>query len=179
MAYQRYHHLETRIVRIFNTYGPRMRLNDGRVVPGLHLPGPARRTVDGFRRRAGRPARSPTSRTSSRGSGACSTRTSANRFNIGSQDEMTIVEFAELIRKLTGSKSEIIHKELPEDDPKTRRPDIGKARARLGWEAPDGGRRGPADGRSIISKITGISRAPDYFSSSSSMMMTNRCRQDS
>jgi dTDP-glucose 4,6-dehydratase len=133
MAYQRYHGLETRIVRIFNTYGPRMRLADGRVVPAfvdqalrdepMTVFGEGRQTrsftyvddlVEGIWRLLNSEEREPV--------------------NIGSQDEMTILGFAELIKKLTGSQSEIIHKPLPEDDPKTRRPDSTKARTRLGWE---------------------------------------------
>jgi dTDP-glucose 4,6-dehydratase len=133
MAYHRAHGLRTNIARIFNTYGPRMKLDDGRVVPAfLHqalsgLPmtvfGSGSQTrsfcyvsdlVDGLYRLMHSDERYPV--------------------NLGNPREMTILEFAEEIRRLTGSASEIVYQPLPEDDPRQRQPDIGKARALLGWE---------------------------------------------
>ena len=133
MAYHRVYGLRTNIARIFNTYGPRMKLDDGRVVPafmdqGLRgLPmtvfGDGRQTrsfcyvsdlVDGLYRLMFSDERYPV--------------------NLGNPCEMTILEFAERIRALTCSRAPIVFEPLPEDDPKQRRPDIGKARALLGWE---------------------------------------------
>ena len=137
MAYQRHHGMETRIVRIFNTYGPRMRLNDGRVVPNfiyqaltgqpLTVYGDGRRTrsfqfcsdlVDGVYRLLHSEEKLPV--------------------NIGNPDEMTILEFAQAVRELSGSQSEIIFVNPADDritdDPKVRRPNISKAREVLGWE---------------------------------------------
>ncbi len=133
MAYHRVHGLETRIVRIFNTYGPRMRLRDGRVVPAfvsqalagepLTVFGNGSQTrsfcyvddlVEGIYRLLMSDESEPT--------------------NIGNPHEMTILEFAERIRALVGSASPIEFKPLPVDDPKTRQPDISKARRKLGWE---------------------------------------------
>jgi dTDP-glucose 4,6-dehydratase len=133
MAYHRAHGLEVRIVRIFNTYGPRMRLRDGRVVPAfvqqaLHnepmtVFGEGKQTrsfcyvddlVEGIWRLLNSDLREP-----------C---------NIGNPHEMTILEFAETIRAAVGSTSEILFKPLPVDDPQTRRPDITRARTVLGWE---------------------------------------------
>ncbi|HZP84657.1 MAG TPA: UDP-glucuronic acid decarboxylase family protein [Chthonomonadaceae bacterium] len=134
MAYQRYHGLETRIVRIFNTYGPRMRLEDGRVVPNfigqalrgepITVYGTGKQTrsfcyvsdlIEGFWRLMNSDIKTPV--------------------NIGNPTERTMTEFAEQIKALTGSKSEIVFVPLPtEDDPKQRRPDITKARELLGWE---------------------------------------------
>ncbi len=132
-AYRRYHHVDTRIVRIFNTYGPRMQLNDGRVVPNfmkqairgedLTVYGNGDQTrsfcyvsdeIDGFMRLAKSDEHQPV--------------------NIGNPDEFTILECAQMILKVTGSKSRIRYEPLPQDDPKQRRPDISKARALLGWE---------------------------------------------
>lgn len=136
MAYFRQHGLETRIVRIFNTYGPRMRLNDGRVVPAfvsqamtgkpLTVFGDGSQTrsfcyvsdlIEGIHRLmmcGGEEAHLPT--------------------NIGNPHELTMLEFAREILQATGSRSRIIHKSLPQDDPRQRRPDISRARRLLGWE---------------------------------------------
>jgi dTDP-glucose 4,6-dehydratase len=133
MAYHRTHGLDVRIVRIFNTYGPRMRLRDGRVVPAflqqaltgepMTVFGEGKQTrsfcymsdlIEGIWRLLNSDVESP-----------C---------NIGNPTEMTILEFAETIRDAVGSDSEIIFKPLPEDDPQTRKPDITFARTRLGWE---------------------------------------------
>ncbi len=133
MAYHRYHKLDTRIVRIFNTYGPRMRLNDGRVVPNfieqalrgkdltVHGDGSQTRSfcyvsdeVEGIYRLMISDYTLP--------------------INIGNPDERTILEFANIILRMTGSDSKIAFKDLPVDDPKQRMPDITKARELLKWE---------------------------------------------
>jgi dTDP-glucose 4,6-dehydratase len=133
MAYHRYHSVETRIVRIFNTYGPRMRLNDGRALPAfmsqalrgepLTVFGDGSQTrsfcycddlVEGIWRLLHSSETMPT--------------------NIGNPYEMTILEFAKKVLELTGSRSPIVHKPLPQDDPKVRQPDISKAKRLLGWE---------------------------------------------
>ncbi|MGQ9644356.1 MAG: UDP-glucuronic acid decarboxylase family protein [Ignavibacterium sp.] len=149
MAYHRYHGLQTRIVRIFNTYGPRMRLNDGRVLPTfihqalkgepLSIFGDGSQTrsfcyvddlIDGIYR--------------------LMLSNEALPVNIGNPDEITIQQFAEEVLKLTGSKSTIAYHPLPEDDPKVRQPDISKAKALLGWEPK-------------VSRTEGIKRTLEYF----------------
>ncbi|HEX2252044.1 MAG TPA: UDP-glucuronic acid decarboxylase family protein [Thermoanaerobaculia bacterium] len=148
-AYERLYGLEVRIVRIFNTYGPRMRLGDGRVVPAfmeqailgepLTVFGDGSQTrafcyvddlIEGIYRLATSDARGPV--------------------NIGNPHEMTILEFAREILAATGSDSEIVSEPLPENDPKQRRPDITRARQELGWEP----RVGLAEG---------LARTVDYF----------------
>jgi dTDP-glucose 4,6-dehydratase len=133
MAYHRYHGLNTRIVRIFNTYGPRMRMRDGRVVPNfisqalksepLTVYGEGRQTrsfqyvddlVAGIHKLLEVDYHLPV--------------------NIGNPHEMTVLEFAEKILELTGSKSPIVYKPLPEDDPQVRQPDISRAKKLLDWE---------------------------------------------
>jgi len=133
MAYHTYHGLETRIIRIFNTYGPRMRLNDGRVLPAfigqalrgedLTVFGKGNQTrsfcyvddlVEGIWRLLHSDYPYPV--------------------NIGNPDEITILQFAEEIIKLTGTKQKIVYQPLPKDDPTQRQPDITKARKILGWE---------------------------------------------
>ena len=133
MAYHRYHKVDTRIVRIFNTYGPRLQLNDGRVVSNfmkqalrgedLTVYGDGSQTrsfcyvsdeVDGFIRLSKSSEHLPV--------------------NIGNPNEFTILECAQHVLKVTGSKSKIAYQPLPQDDPKQRRPDITKARQLLGWE---------------------------------------------
>src|SRR5580765_2476574 len=133
MAYRRYHNVDTRIVRIFNTYGTRMQLNDGRVVPNfmkqalrgddLTVYGDGSQTrsfcyvsdeIDGFLRLAKSDEHLPV--------------------NFGNPNEFTILQCAQLVLKVTGSTSGIRHEPLPEDDPKQRRPDITKARQLLRWE---------------------------------------------
>jgi dTDP-glucose 4,6-dehydratase len=149
MAYHRFHGLQTRIVRIFNTYGERMRLRDGRVVPAfvsqalrgepMTVFGDGSQTrsfcyvsdlIDGIYRLLMSDEVEPT--------------------NIGNPREMTILECAETIKRITGSKSEIEFKPLPIDDPKIRRPDITKARAVLDWEPK-------------VTLDEGITRTVDYF----------------
>ena len=151
MAYHRYHGLETRIVRIFNTYGPRMRPRDGRVVPAfiqqsllgepLTVFGDGSQTrsfcyvddlIEGIFRLLMSDEVLPT--------------------NIGNPHEMTILQFAERIRSLVGSSSPIDFRPLPEDDPKTRQPDITKARRVLGWEPK-------------VDLDLGLGRTIDYFRS--------------
>jgi dTDP-glucose 4,6-dehydratase len=151
MAYHRVHGLDTRIVRIFNTYGPRMRPRDGRVVPAfiqqalagepMTVFGDGGQTrsfcyvddlIEGIFRLLMSSETMPT--------------------NVGNPHEMTILQFAERIRALTGSSSPIDFRPLPEDDPKTRQPDITKARTILGWEP-----RVPLD--------EGLGRTIEYFRS--------------
>jgi dTDP-glucose 4,6-dehydratase len=133
MAYHRIHHVDTRIVRIFNTYGPRMRVDDGRAVPSfitqvlrgepITVFGDGKQTrsfcyvsdmVEGLYRLMMSDVTEPV--------------------NIGNPQEMTVVELAKTILELTGNRSEIIFKPLPVDDPRVRQPDITRARTHLGWE---------------------------------------------
>lgn len=133
MAYHRYHGVDTKIVRIFNTYGPRMRINDGRAVPNfisqalrgeaVTIFGAGTQTrsfcyvtdlVDGILRLMASSVNDPV--------------------NIGNPHEMSIEEMARLIIRMTGSTSRIVFGDLPEDDPKVRQPDITRARTLLGWE---------------------------------------------
>ena len=132
-AYRRYHGLDTKIVRIFNTYGPRMRIGDGRAVPtfiaqalrgeDLTIFGRGNQTrsfcyisdlVEGIIRLMHADASDPV--------------------NIGNPREMTIEEFASAVLRLTGSSSQLVYRPLPVDDPRVRQPDISRARALLGWE---------------------------------------------
>jgi len=149
MAYHRYHGVDTRIVRIFNTYGPRMRLDDGRVLPtfisqalkgeDLTVFGDGSQTrsfcyvddlIEGIFRLMNVEYYEPV--------------------NIGNPDEITILEFAEEVLKYTNSKSKITFKELPIDDPKIRQPDITLAKKLLGWEPK-------------VSRSEGIKITLDYF----------------
>ena len=151
MAYHRFHGLNTRIVRIFNTYGPRMRLQDGRVVPNfimqalhgeaLTVYGQGQQTrsfqyvddlVAGIEKLLQADHHLPV--------------------NIGNPHEMTVLEFAKKIIELTHSKSAIVYKPLPEDDPQVRQPDISKARKILGWEPK-------------VKLEEGLSKTIDYFRS--------------
>jgi dTDP-glucose 4,6-dehydratase len=149
MAYQRAHGVETRIVRIFNTYGPRMRLNDGRVLPAfmpqalrgeaLTVFGDGSQTrsfcyvddlVEGIYRLLHSDEPLPV--------------------NIGNPYEMTIREFAEKVLEITGSRSTLEFRPLPVDDPKVRQPDISKAKRVLGWEP-------------VVDLDTGLRRTLEYF----------------
>ncbi len=149
MAYHRYHHVDTRILRIFNTYGPRMQLNDGRVIPNfmkqaicgeqLTVYGDGSQTrsfcyvsdeIEGIMRLARSSEHEPV--------------------NIGNPDEFTILECARRVLEVTGSKSKIRYEALPQDDPKQRRPDIGKAKRLLDWEPK-------------IDLRTGLQMSLDYF----------------
>ena len=132
MAYHRRHGLPTHIARIFNTYGPRMQHDDGRIVPNFirqALRGePMTVYGDGSQTRS-------FCYVDDLVEGLIRLSRSAERLpvNLGNPEERTVLEFAELIRTLTGSRSEIVFEPLPEDDPQRRRPDIGKAQAVLGW----------------------------------------------
>ncbi len=149
VAYRRFHHLDTKIVRIFNTYGPRMRIRDGRAVPAfisqallnedVTVFGDGTQTrsfcfisdlVDGIIRLMHSQENDP--------------------INIGNPQEMTIEQIARLIIEMTGSKSRIIYKPLPTDDPKVRQPDITRARTLLGWEPK-------------VPLEEGLGRTIDYF----------------
>ena len=149
MAYHRYHGLNTRIVRIFNTFGPRMRINDGRVVPnfitqalsrkGLTVYGKGTQTrsflyiddlVRGLHRLLEVEHHLPV--------------------NLGNPHEMTVLEFAKKILELTGSLSPIVYEPLPQDDPQVRQPDITKAQELLGW-------------RPLVPMDEGLRRTIDYF----------------
>lgn len=133
MAYHTYHQLETRIVRIFNTYGPRMRLNDGRVLPAFI--GQALRGEDLTIFGDGSQTRS-FCYVDDLVEGIYRLLLSDHVYpvNVGNPDEITISEFAEEIIKLTGTKQKVVYQDLPKDDPKKRQPDITKAKELLGWE---------------------------------------------
>jgi len=133
MAYHRYHGVDTKIVRIFNTYGPRMRMNDGRAVPAFMSQALRNEDVTVFG--DGRQTRSFTYITDLV-DGIIRLMLSGENdpMNIGNPHEMTIKEIAQTIIRMIGSKSRLIYKELPTDDPKQRRPDITRARTILGWE---------------------------------------------
>jgi dTDP-glucose 4,6-dehydratase len=141
MAYHRYHGLDTRIVRIFNTYGPRMRPRDGRVVSNfivqalrnepITIYGNGSQTrsfcyasdeVEGIYRLFMKGDSDPT--------------------NIGNPDEYTVRQLAEMVRELTQTSAPLVERPLPEDDPKIRKPDITRARTMLGWEPKVGIREG-------------------------------------
>ncbi|TPN87890.1 UDP-glucuronic acid decarboxylase family protein [Aquimarina algicola] len=149
MAYHTYHGLETRIVRIFNTYGPRMRLNDGRVVPAFI--GQALRGEDLTVFGDGSQTRS-FCYVDDLVEGVYKLLFSDYIYpiNIGNPDEITIKEFAEEIIKLTNTTQKIIYKELPINDPLQRQPDISKARKILNWEAK-------------IKRTEGMSKTLEYF----------------
>ncbi|HET6245706.1 MAG: SDR family oxidoreductase [Bacteroidetes bacterium] len=133
MAYHTYHAVETRIVRIFNTYGPRMRLNDGRVLPAFI--GQAIRGEDLTVFGDGSQTRSFCYVDDLiEGIYRLLLSDYANPVNIGNPDEITISEFGEEIIKLTNTNQKMIYKNLPTDDPKQRKPDISRAIALLGWE---------------------------------------------
>jgi len=151
MAYNRYHGLETRIVRIFNTYGPRMRLDDGRALPAFV--GQALRCEDITVFGDGSQTRSFCF-VSDLVDGIFRLLLSDETYpvNIGNPSEITIKQFAEEVIKITGTTSKIIYKDLPEDDPKVRQPDISRAKTILGWE--------PKVGRE-----EGLKTTIDYFKS--------------
>jgi dTDP-glucose 4,6-dehydratase len=134
MAYQRYHGVDTRIVRIFNTYGPRMRINDGRAIPAFLSQALDNQPVTVFG--SGQQTRS-VMYVSDLVEGIYRLLTSAliEPCNIGNPDEITMLDLAKEIIELTGSKSKIIFNELPEDDPKVRQPDTTKAIRELNWKA--------------------------------------------
>jgi dTDP-glucose 4,6-dehydratase len=133
MAYHRYHGVDTKIVRIFNTYGPRMRLNDGRAVPAFMSQTLRNEDVTIFG--DGSQTRSFTYITDLvDGIIRLMLSKENDPVNIGNPVEMTIKQIAETIIRMTGSKSKIVYRPLPTDDPKQRRPDITRARTLLGWE---------------------------------------------
>ena len=133
MAYHRYHRVDTKIVRIFNTYGPRMRVNDGRAVPAFMSQALRNQDVTVFG--DGSQTRSFTYITDLVDGIIRLMLSSENDpINIGNPREMTIKEIAETIIRMTGATSSIIYKPLPTDDPKQRRPDITRARTLLEWE---------------------------------------------
>jgi dTDP-glucose 4,6-dehydratase len=133
MAYHRYHGVDTRIVRIFNTYGPRMRLNDGRALPAFV--GQALRGEDITVFGDGSQTRSFCFVSDLvEGIYRLLMSSETEPVNIGNPSEITIKQFAEEVVKITGSSSRIIYTELPEDDPKVRQPDITKAKKILDWE---------------------------------------------
>jgi len=133
MAYHRFHQLDTRIVRIFNTYGPRMRPRDGRVVSNFIVQAlngePLTLYGDGSQTRSFCYVSDEVE-----GIYQLFLRGDAEPTNIGNPVECTVQELSALVLQLTGSKSKIERRELPEDDPKVRRPDITRARQMLGWE---------------------------------------------
>ncbi|MCL4551208.1 MAG: SDR family oxidoreductase [Bacteroidetes bacterium] len=133
MAYHRYHNLDTRIVRIFNTYGPRMRLDDGRALPTFIDQALKQQDITVFG--DGSQTRS-FCYVSDLIDGIFKLLLSKEVMpvNVGNPDEITIDEFAKEVVSLTKSKSKIVHKELPVDDPKVRQPDITRARTLLKWE---------------------------------------------
>ena len=133
MAYRRARDADTRIVRIFNTYGPRMRLNDGRVVPAFIAQ--ALRGADFTVFGDGKQTRS-FCYVSDLVEGICRVALSEERepINLGNPTEMTVLEFAEAVRAAAGGGGRIVFRPLPRDDPRQRRPDITRARERLGWE---------------------------------------------
>ena len=133
MAYHRYHNLETRIIRIFNTYGPRMRLNDGRVLPAFI--GQALRGEDLTVFGDGSQTRS-FCYVDDLVEGVYRLLLSDHIYpvNVGNPDEITISQFAEEIIELTGTTQKVIYKELPVNDPAQRQPDVDKAREILNWE---------------------------------------------
>ncbi|MBI3845839.1 MAG: SDR family oxidoreductase [Planctomycetes bacterium] len=149
MAYHRYHKVPTRIVRIFNTYGPRMRLRDGRALPAFMSQALLGQDLTVF-------GDGSQTRSFCYVSDLCDgifrlmTSNESDPVNIGNPNEMTILEFAKRILALTGSKSRIVFKPLPVDDPKVRQPDITKARRVLGWEPK-------------VSLDEGLKKTLDYF----------------
>ena len=134
MAYHRYHKLETRIVRIFNTYGPRMRLDDGRALPTFITQALRGESLSVFG--DGTQTRSFTYVSDTiEGFYRVLTSDYAEPFNIGSPEELSVAEFASKIAEAVGVELHVENKPLPEDDPKVRRPDISKAKELLNWEA--------------------------------------------
>jgi dTDP-glucose 4,6-dehydratase len=133
MAYHRYHGLDTRIVRIFNTYGPRMRMQDGRVVPNFILQALKGEPLTVYGQ--GEQTRS-FQYVDDLVAGISRLLESGEHYpvNIGNPHEMTVLQFANKILELTGSQSEITYRPLPQDDPQVRQPDIAKARKLLNWE---------------------------------------------
>jgi dTDP-glucose 4,6-dehydratase len=149
MAYHRVHGVDTRIMRIFNTFGPRMRTDDGRVIPNYFrqaLTGePITVYGDGSQTRS-------LCYVDDLVAGALAVLDGADPMpiNIGAQNEVTMLELAQIIKRIAGSSSEIVFRALPEDDPKQRRPDTRRAREVLGWEV-------------TVSMEEGLARTLEYF----------------
>jgi dTDP-glucose 4,6-dehydratase len=143
MAYHRYHGLNSRIVRIFNTYGPRMRMRDGRVVPNFIAQALTGEPLTVYGQ--GEQTRSFQFVDDLVGGIQMLLQSNENLpVNIGNPHEMTVLEFAKKIIEITGSKSAIEYKPLPQDDPQVRQPDIAKAKRVLGWEPKVGLEQGLA-----------------------------------
>jgi dTDP-glucose 4,6-dehydratase len=149
MAYHRFHQLDTRIVRIFNTYGPRMRPRDGRVVSNFIVQALNREPItiygDGSQTRSFCYVTDEVE-----GIYQLYMRGDSEPTNIGNPVECTVKELSSLVLQLTGSKSTVDRRDLPEDDPKVRRPDIARARKMLGWEPQ-------------VPLKTGLQETIDYF----------------
>ena len=149
MAYHRYHGVDTRIVRIFNTYGPRMRPRDGRVVSNFIVQALSGEPItiygDGSQTRSFCYVDDEVE-----GLYQLFLQGDANPCNIGNPVEYTVKQLAEIVVELTGSKAPIVYEPLPEDDPKVRQPDITRARAMLGWEPK-------------VDVREGVQRTIDYF----------------
>ena len=149
MAYHRFHGIDTRIVRIFNTYGPRMRPRDGRVVSNFIVQAlngePITIYGDGSQTRSFCYVEDEVE-----GLYQLFLKGDANPCNVGNPDEYTVKQLAEIVVELTGSRAPITFEPLPEDDPKVRKPDITRARAMLGWEPQ-------------VDVRTGVQRTIDYF----------------
>jgi dTDP-glucose 4,6-dehydratase len=151
MAYHRHHGLDVRIVRIFNTYGPRMRPDDGRAVSNFAVQALRGEPITIFG--DGSQTRSFTYVDDEiRGFLALLDSDQTTPMNIGNDNEFTIAQLAELVVELTGSSSEIVHLPLPVDDPAQRRPDLTRARTLLGWEP-------------TVALRDGLARTLDYFRS--------------
>lgn len=149
MAYHRYHQVETRIVRIFNTYGPRMRLDDGRALPTFMAQALRGESITVFGK--GEQTRSFCYVDDLiEGIYRLSQSDEVEPVNIGNPEEITIFDFAKEIVELTGSRSQIVFKDLPKDDPQVRRPDITRARKILNWEPK-------------IPRRDGLEKTLDYF----------------
>jgi len=149
MAYHRVHGVNTHIVRIFNTYGERMRLNDGRVLPNFMYQAlmgePITVYGDGKQTRSFQYVSDLVE-----GVFRLLQTDDPNPVNIGNPAEITILQFAEEVKKLAGADSEVVFKPLPQDDPKIRQPDISRARQLLGWEPK-------------VNRADGLKRTMDYF----------------
>ncbi len=151
MAYQRYHGLETRIARIFNTYGPRMRKNDGRALPNFIQQAITGKPITVYG--DGKQTRS-FCYISDQVEGLFKLLVSEENepVNIGNPEEISVKSIAEEVIKLTGSRSKIVYEDLPVDDPKVRQPDISKAKEKLSWEPK-------------IQRGEGLQKTIDYFKS--------------
>lgn len=149
MAYHRKHKLQTRLVRIFNTHGPRMRLNDGRIIPNFFTQGLRNENLtifgDGLQTRSFCYVSDLVE-----GLFAVIQSNDPLPFNLGNTDEKTVLQMAKLIREMTGNQKEIVFHGLPQNDPKKRKPDISRAKKVLGWEPK-------------VSFEEGLKRSFEYF----------------